>query len=102
MIRRPPRSTLFPYTTLFRSIGFDPQTNGNVLIRIAIGVNTPITPTTFAVLGYQGVTGLAHVQLDDADQPQPQLPPGPSGLPRLPLRSSPLSMLADQRSEERR
>src|SRR3712207_7417311 len=23
MIRRPPRSTLFPYTTLFRSISFD-------------------------------------------------------------------------------
>src|SRR3712207_7580763 len=23
MIRRPPRSTLFPYTTLFRSYGFD-------------------------------------------------------------------------------
>src|SRR5437016_10183945 len=30
MIRRPPRSTLFPYTTLFRSIGFagkQPQRN---------------------------------------------------------------------------
>ena len=77
-------------------IGFDPQTNGNVLIRIAIGVNTPITPTTFAVLGYQGVTGLAHVQLDDAPEPPPQLPPGASGLPRLWLKSSPLSMLADQ------
>src|SRR2546428_5737025 len=25
MIRRPPRSTLFPYTTLFRSIGFEAQ-----------------------------------------------------------------------------
>src|SRR3712207_8948448 len=24
MIRRPPRSTLFPYTTLFRSMGHDP------------------------------------------------------------------------------
>src|SRR3712207_8249899 len=24
MIRRPPRSTLFPYTTLFRSPGFNP------------------------------------------------------------------------------
>src|SRR2546422_6537647 len=24
MIRRPPRSTLFPYTTLFRSQGFEP------------------------------------------------------------------------------
>src|SRR5437762_11252251 len=27
MIRRPPRSTLFPYTTLFRSFLFDKQTN---------------------------------------------------------------------------
>src|SRR3712207_7953103 len=25
MIRRPPRSTLFPYTTLFRSRGHDPR-----------------------------------------------------------------------------
>src|SRR2546430_13674904 len=25
MIRRPPRSTLFPYTTLFRSVKIDPQ-----------------------------------------------------------------------------
>src|SRR5260370_14304157 len=27
MIRRPPRSTLFPYTTLFRSAFFDPLTD---------------------------------------------------------------------------
>lgn len=78
------------------SIGFDPQTNSNVLIRIAVGTETPISATTFAVLGYQGVTGIAHVQLDDAAEPQPALPPGPSGLPRLWLKSSPLSMLADQ------
>src|SRR3712207_8850471 len=25
MIRRPPRSTLFPYTTLFRSVSLEPQ-----------------------------------------------------------------------------
>src|SRR2546430_12691059 len=30
MIRRPPRSTLFPYTTLFRSLGKAP-----VLVRVA-------------------------------------------------------------------
>src|SRR5256885_6788530 len=30
MIRRPPRSTLFPYTTLFRSVAPDPQINGGV------------------------------------------------------------------------
>src|SRR2546422_2631777 len=28
MIRRPPRSTLFPYTTLFRSLGSRPSTTG--------------------------------------------------------------------------
>src|SRR2546426_6162125 len=27
MIRRPPRSTLFPYTTLFRSSRFDPESS---------------------------------------------------------------------------
>src|SRR3712207_9440456 len=30
MIRRPPRSTLFPYTTLFRSQAHDPLDDGNV------------------------------------------------------------------------
>src|SRR3712207_8473357 len=28
MIRRPPRSTLFPYTTLFRSLGIEVQDHG--------------------------------------------------------------------------
>src|SRR5690242_21469984 len=35
MIRRPPRSTLFPYTTLFRSLRFDSTGAGNDLERIA-------------------------------------------------------------------
>src|SRR3712207_7945499 len=31
MIRRPPRSTLFPYTTLFRSVGREPMGAGALL-----------------------------------------------------------------------
>src|SRR3712207_7190660 len=31
MIRRPPRSTLFPYTTLFRSVGRHPQRGVDVI-----------------------------------------------------------------------
>src|SRR3712207_6899367 len=31
MIRRPPRSTLFPYTTLFRSPGHDPEGVGGLV-----------------------------------------------------------------------
>src|SRR5256885_8905037 len=34
MIRRPPRSTLFPYTTLFRSLNLD----GDVVARLYAGV----------------------------------------------------------------
>lgn len=77
-------------------IGFDTQTAGNVLIRIAVDDDAPITPTTFATLGYQGVTGLSYVSLDDAGKPHPPLPPGPSGLPRLPLNSSPFAQLSEQ------
>src|SRR5688572_32206257 len=35
MIRRPPRSTLFPYTTLFRSRGG--RGGGGVLLAVAVG-----------------------------------------------------------------
>src|SRR5258708_13016797 len=33
MIRRPPRSTLFPYTTLFRSFGNNPRAAVDLLAR---------------------------------------------------------------------
>src|SRR3712207_8016974 len=35
MIRRPPRSTLFPYTTLFRSVGRQRQVANQVLAAVA-------------------------------------------------------------------
>src|SRR3712207_8151112 len=35
MIRRPPRSTLFPYTTLFRSIDGDEEHRGAVRVQVA-------------------------------------------------------------------
>src|SRR3712207_3353950 len=34
MIRRPPRSTLFPYTTLFRSVGEERAALGNRVARL--------------------------------------------------------------------
>src|SRR2546422_7651340 len=34
MIRRPPRSTLFPYTTLFRSVPFDLLVKPGVRLRL--------------------------------------------------------------------
>lgn len=48
------------------AIGLDPKTRGQVLVSIAVDDNAPINTSTFATLGYQGVTGLAFIQLDDA------------------------------------
>src|SRR3712207_7835819 len=38
MIRRPPRSTLFPYTTLFRSGVPQPDQVANDVVRVGLGV----------------------------------------------------------------
>src|SRR5690348_17911422 len=43
MIRRPPRSTLFPYTTLFRSVA--PATTRSVHLR---GIHAPTVERSFA------------------------------------------------------
>src|SRR3712207_7151174 len=42
MIRRPPRSTLFPYTTLFRSDQGVWERKG-ILRRVQRGIDTPLT-----------------------------------------------------------
>src|SRR3712207_8401197 len=51
MIRRPPRSTLFPYTTLFRSIRFQPTSTGAKAASITIVSNDPASPRIVAVSG---------------------------------------------------
>src|SRR2546422_8876889 len=42
MIRRPPRSTLFPYTTLFRSIGEHTDYNGGPVLPVALAARTSV------------------------------------------------------------
>lgn len=75
-------------------IGFDPDAAGNVLIRIAVDTGAPLTPTTYATLSYQGITGLAFIQLDDEGKPQDAEKPGSSGIPRLPIHTSQLGELS--------
>ena len=47
------------------AIELDPNDVRNTLIRIRIKKTIPVTMGTTAKLGYQGVTGLAHVLLED-------------------------------------
>ena len=76
------------------AIGFDPQTTGNVLVRLEIDQEAPVTADTFATLGFQGVTGLAFVQLDDTGKSAPRLAPEDGAPPpRIPLQPGLLSKL---------
>src|SRR2546430_14931090 len=44
MIRRPPRSTLFPYTTLFRSYMYEPYQPGKIPVVMIHGLlSSPLT-----------------------------------------------------------
>src|SRR2546430_14954535 len=56
MIRRPPRSTLFPYTTLFRSVDLI-FSNGDVAARAAKGATSTI-PIVFTVVPDPVAAGL--------------------------------------------
>ena len=68
------------------TIGFDSKTPGNVLLRLEVDSAAPITGDTFATLGFQGVTGLSFVQLDDTGKQSTRLVPNDEAPPRIPLR----------------
>ena len=78
------------------AISFDPKVPGNVLIRLSVDDGAPVTQGTFATLGYQGVTGLAFIQLDDEGPPQPRLEGKGNEVPRIPLRPGLLQKLAEK------
>ncbi len=72
------------------NIGFDPENSRFIQIRIGVDRNVPLTKGVFAQLGYQGVTGLAYVQLDD-DGNQPELlQTNEVDLAHIPMRASTL------------
>src|SRR5256884_9544045 len=88
MIRRPPRSTLFPYTTLFRSFFdgvlppfpanklrqtyTDPSPKRNYVTQWNLNVQYQLTPSLAAMVAYVGSRGLHQpFRVDDADMALP-------------------------------
>ena len=67
-------------------INFDPKQAGQIQVNLNINADAPITRTTFATLGYQGVTGIAYIQLDDEQVGSPRLPTNADNPSRIPLR----------------
>ena len=70
------------------SIRLEPGGGGRVAIRIGVQEETPITRSTYAQLGYQGVTGLAFVSLDDDGTSGERVRPDGGEPPRIEMHPS--------------
>src|SRR5256885_15561611 len=86
MIRRPPRSTLFPYTTLFRSIvqlrrehpSWGAPKIREKIKRLGLGVSLPAISTVHAVLDRHGLVSRGrrrhHFQAEGTSLSRPDQP----------------------------
>src|SRR2546430_7564002 len=62
MIRRPPRSTLFPYTTLFRSMGLIAEGGRTAILTDILGTEDHLGDMDFKVAGTRD--GVTSIQMD--------------------------------------
>ena len=77
------------------SIKLDPADARTTLIGISVRKDIPVTRGTVAKLGHQGVTGIAHVLLEDDGSDAAPLAPGAEGGVRIAMRDSLVQELAD-------
>src|SRR2546425_4893694 len=70
------------------SIKIEPGVSGRINVRIGVQEDTPVTQSTYAQLGYQGVTGLAYVSLNDDGSSGELLKAAGGEPPRIGLRPS--------------
>lgn len=76
------------------SIRLDPDDVRNILLQIRIDAAVPVTHGTVAKLGYQGVTGIAHIQLEETGQDTRPLLASATP-PRIEMQPSLIDELAD-------
>jgi phospholipid/cholesterol/gamma-HCH transport system substrate-binding protein len=77
------------------NIRLDPKDSHAILIRIAVDRDLPLTKNTYAQLGYQGLTGLAFVQLNDDGKQAERLQTDPDNPAQIPFRPSALDSIAE-------
>ena len=78
-----------------QAIELDPADVRNILIRISVNDSVPVTRGTVAKMGYQGVTGIAHILLEESgDDPEP-LPGDAGDASRIAMQPSLIEELSD-------
>ena len=79
-------------------IRLDPEDTSNILITISVTDDIPLTRGTVAKLGYQGVTGIAHVLLIDTGKNREPLVADHGKLPHIAMIPSLLEEIGDSGS----
>lgn len=82
-----------------QEIALDPADSRDILVRVSVSDGLPLTRATTAQLNYQGVTGLAYIQLDDDGSASEALPAGPGNIPRIAIKPTVLDGLAERASD---
>jgi len=76
-------------------IGLDPKNRRRILIDTEIDTDVPVTRSTYAQLGMEGITGVAYVHLlDDGSSDAPPAK-GADGVPEIAARPSFMDTLSD-------
>ena len=75
------------------SIGFNPARPGEILIHFEVKEDTPMTKSTYATLTYQGVTGIASVELTDSGTNMTKLETSPENPAEIPMHPGLLAQL---------
>lgn len=78
-----------------QSIELNPRDARDILIRISVNRAVPVTRGTTAKLGYQGVTGIAHILLEDSGGDSTPLDSAEGESPRIAMQSSLITELTD-------
>ncbi|MFZ4538692.1 MlaD family protein [Propionivibrio sp.] len=77
------------------AVYLDPADVRNTLIRINIDQSIPVTRGTIAKLGFQGITGIAHILLEDTGKDALPLQASGEELARIPMQDSLIQELSD-------
>ncbi|RLJ65162.1 MlaD family protein [Sulfurisoma sediminicola] len=78
------------------SIDADAKDRRLILIRISLDRKYPVTTKTVARMGYQGLTGLAYIQLEDDGSSEERLEAKGGELPRIGMKASLFESLTER------
>ncbi|MDW7565436.1 MAG: MlaD family protein [Nitrosomonadaceae bacterium] len=76
-------------------IRLDPKNASIIFVRVAVDRDIPLTKNTYAQLGYQGLTGLAFIQLNDDGNSTQRLESSHDQQARIPMRPSALDNITN-------